>query len=106
MNRSAAPTGAWRWAVFLGALAGWLALCVAGGTAAWVRAEGRAAVAVFFLLVPASVAVVVLWPRGGGRRWQVAGVLGVAVLGRLAFWPHPPSDDIHRYLWEGKLVRA
>lgn len=101
-----APRGGWRWAAFLGALAVWLALCAAGGSAAWVREEGRATVAVFFLLVPASVAVVVFWPRGGGRRWQMAGVLGVAALGRLAFWPHPPGDDLNRYLWEGKLVRA
>lgn len=106
MSRGAWPDGGWRRGAFLGALTGWLALCVVGGSAAWVREDGRAALAVFFLLVPAGVAVVVLWPRGGPRRWQAAGLLGVAALGRLAFWPHPPGDDVNRYLWEGKLVRA
>jgi len=34
--------------------------------------------------------------------WSI--VLGLAVVLRLALLPAAPSDDIHRYLWEGKLV--
>lgn len=31
-------------------------------------------------------------------------LLGLALLCRLALLPHPPSDDVNRYLWEGRLV--
>ncbi|WP_124330837.1 glycosyltransferase [Desulfonema ishimotonii] len=32
-------------------------------------------------------------------------ILCLALLCRLALLPHPPSDDLSRYLWEGRLVR-
>lgn len=36
------------------------------------------------------------------NRWSI---IGGAVLLRLILLPAPVSDDVHRYLWEGKLVR-
>ncbi|MBC8126492.1 MAG: glycosyltransferase [Gloeobacteraceae cyanobacterium ES-bin-144] len=33
-------------------------------------------------------------------------ILGAAVLLRLLLWPAPVSDDVQRYLWEGKLVHS
>lgn len=33
-------------------------------------------------------------------------ILFLALLCRLALLPHPPSSDIFRYLWEGRLVHA
>jgi rSAM/selenodomain-associated transferase 2 len=33
-------------------------------------------------------------------------LIGLAVLARLALLPFPPSDDVSRYLWEGRLVLA
>lgn len=33
-------------------------------------------------------------------------ILGAALLVRMAFWGAPVSDDVNRYLWEGKIVAA
>ncbi|MGF1449209.1 MAG: glycosyltransferase [Opitutales bacterium] len=45
-----------------------------------------------------------LWPDGWNER-EAAWVLCVlAVAARALLWPHPPSDDLNRYLWEGQLV--
>jgi rSAM/selenodomain-associated transferase 2 len=33
-------------------------------------------------------------------------LIGLAILARLALLPFPPSDDVSRYLWEGRLVLA
>ena len=63
--------------------------------------------ATFFWLT-AAVAGVVLAARQLGRQpaSRVAGVLWVAAVLRLLLIPLPPSlsDDIHRYLWDGRVV--
>jgi len=49
---------------------------------------------VIFLLFPRlSPASASLW------------IVGIALLTRLVLIPHPPSDDVNRYLWEGRLIR-
>jgi len=46
-----------------------------------------------------------LWPDfAAPRRAMLALFLAAAAL-RAVLLPTPPSDDIHRYLWEGKLLR-
>lgn len=50
------------------------------------------------------LALLILFPRGLDRGPQRALILGCALLLRLALLPHEPSDDINRYLWEGRLV--
>lgn len=62
-----------------------------------------------FILLYAStwflhIAVLPLFPRGLSRRQRATLLLGLALVSRLALLPHPPSDDVHRYLWEGRLV--
>ncbi len=39
-------------------------------------------------------------------RTTVLLILGVSLLPRMILWPAPPSDDVHRYRWEGRLVWA
>lgn len=33
-------------------------------------------------------------------------LLGIALIARLLFLPMAPSDDVHRYLWEGRVLNA
>ncbi|MGF1483949.1 MAG: glycosyltransferase [Opitutales bacterium] len=46
-----------------------------------------------------------LWPEGLSERRSIAGLFVLAIVLRALLWPHPPSDDVNRYLWEGLLVR-
>ena len=45
------------------------------------------------------------WPKSwpAKSQWLLLTTLAVAV--RAFVWPLPVSDDVHRYLWEGRLVR-
>ncbi len=45
------------------------------------------------------------WPRTWPvrRQWMLLIALALAV--RAWVWPLPVSDDVHRYMWEGRLVR-
>lgn len=59
----------------------------------------------FFLLTGLLCPVLLLlFPRKGTERRRMALIFGFALLCRLALLPHPPSDDVNRYLWEGRLV--
>lgn len=66
-------------------------------------AEGVARVWIYFLLGLSGFALVFCWPRLTPKR-EVALLLLLGAVVRLALLPTAPSDDIHRYLWEGKLV--
>lgn len=85
---SSGDAGAWRLPLPL------LDRIPAGGTMLW-----------HLLLGIAGMAVTLLLPRGpaGPRRFAV--ILLVSLACRLALLPQPPSDDLYRYLWEGRLVR-
>lgn len=41
-----------------------------------------------------------------GRPWRMGLLVVVAVACRLAAFPATPSDDVHRYLWEGRVLAA
>ncbi|GIW70781.1 MAG: hypothetical protein KatS3mg102_0323 [Planctomycetota bacterium] len=77
---------------------GWLGLD-------WELPAGR-----FMLLFWAQwalcLAAVLLVPRRLAPRAEAALVLGLALGCRLLVLPHPHSDDVHRYLWEGRLFAA
>jgi len=65
-----------------------------------------ARVASFAGLGLAGLLAVFWFPDGLGRRGALAALWIPAVLLRIALLPAAPSDDVHRYLWEGKLVAA
>lgn len=52
------------------------------------------------------IGLVFLAPRWQSKSRELLCLLGLAAVLRIALLPAPPSDDIHRYLWEGKLVAA
>ena len=51
-----------------------------------------------------AIGLVLLTPRFKGARFAVGGIWIPAMLLRLALLPTGPSDDLNRYLWEGRLV--
>ena len=53
-----------------------------------------------------SLVVFLLYPRDLSAWKSRTFILGMAMVCRLALLPHEPSDDINRYLWEGKLLNA
>jgi len=48
--------------------------------------------------------LLLLFPRGLTDSQSRLLILSLALISRLALLPHEPSDDINRYLWEGRLV--
>lgn len=94
-----------RWLVLAGAAALLLAACVAAGQLPSAR-HAPGATAIAFAVV--FIAAIAVWlaalqapsPRTG---WLL---LAVALAARVALLPYPASDDIKRYLWEGRLVLA
>ncbi|NQT92369.1 MAG: glycosyltransferase [Lentisphaerae bacterium] len=62
-------------------------------------------VLLFSLMWFTALALLLLHPRNLRFRWTAATVMILAVAARLAMAPHSPSDDVNRYLWEGRLVR-
>ncbi|MFW5874065.1 MAG: glycosyltransferase [Verrucomicrobiota bacterium] len=58
----------------------------------------------FFLMGCFGLAAVFLHPVVSGRWGGVSAIWIPAILARLVLLPAAPSDDVNRYLWEGKLV--
>jgi hypothetical protein len=63
-------------------------------------------VAAYLALWTLSVSLFFLLPREFSTRSSIVLIVTVAVLSRLAFLPYPPSDDVNRYLWEGRVLAA
>lgn len=58
----------------------------------------------FFALGATMLGLASFSPHWKTGKTEAAALLILALLLRIALLPTPPSDDIHRYLWEGKLV--
>jgi len=97
--------GDWRRSLFLLATASLLVLSAAIGELQSIHGESEWRIIAFFLLLPIGLAVTFTWPRTGAPGVQAAGVLLLALVARLALFPHPVDSDVYRYLWEGRLVR-
>ena len=52
----------------------------------------------------AGLSLLLLLPRNRRSGVTAAWVLGLALLCRLLLMPHETSDDVNRYLWEGRLA--
>lgn len=58
----------------------------------------------FFAMGIGMLGMVFLAPAWRSRSREILLLFGLALVVRIALLPTPASDDIHRYLWEGKLV--
>jgi hypothetical protein len=67
------------------------------------RATGGFLLAWIAAFVPYAIAVRGVFKLGARLPFPI--VLGVALLLRLLVFPAAPSDDVNRYLWEGKVQR-
>ncbi|WP_373499184.1 glycosyltransferase, partial [Desulfococcus sp.] len=90
-------------------------LCLAGGRLGdigaasldfpgWTLPAGRA-ILLFAAMWAAGLAMLLLFPRGLTRRRRLLAILVPALLCRLFLLPLAPSDDLNRYLWEGRVVQ-
>jgi len=48
--------------------------------------------------------LLLLVPRSFSAKQKVLFIFALALLCRLALLPHDPSDDVNRYLWEGRVL--
>jgi hypothetical protein len=61
-------------------------------------------IVLFLVLWGLSLAAVLVFPRGWPFRRAAAAIVLLALATRLLLLGHPASDDVNRYLWEGRLV--
>lgn len=52
------------------------------------------------------IALTVVWPGNWSKKNSALALLFLALLARLLFLSQPPSDDVNRYLWEGKILAS
>lgn len=79
----------------------------ASGWAAWQVDDHNAGlfkIGGYFGVALCGFGAWLFWPGFRTPRLRMFVVLISAVLVRLAFWGMPVSDDVNRYLWEGRLV--
>ncbi len=92
----------------LGTLGGvFLAAALAAGI--WVDPLGDWRLFQVLFVVMAGCTAVVAWLVWSGRRLSVGGrgvLLTVGILAQVGFLFQAPSDDIYRYLWEGRVQLA
>jgi hypothetical protein len=60
----------------------------------------------FLAIWLSCLGTVLLLPRGLSRRRSATAILLLALGCRLLLLPHPHSDDLNRYIWEGTLLAA
>ncbi len=85
----------------------WLSLIIASSLC-WrvaqvssLQSDPELRVLLYFGIFLSHIGLIFLWPF---QKKEALWIFGVAVLLRVLLFPAPVSDDVHRYLWEGKLV--
>jgi hypothetical protein len=79
-----------RWIPFLIVAAGTACLCLAGGRFGRIGPRSGEFIALFC----------VTWVHGA------LAILAAALVCRLLLLPHPASDDVNRYVWEGRVLAS
>ena len=92
----------WRWVIWLGSF-----LLLLAAASLWSDLEkiqdGGASRSAYYALIWLGMLGMVFGFPALGRRKAFWLILGAAFLLRIAFWSAPVSDDVNRYLWEGRL---
>lgn len=96
-------TNSWRWLVWGSSIA--LLLVAAGLWSGLARIEdgGCQRIGYHSLIWLGMLGAVFALPKLS-RRGAFFLILGAAILVRIVFWAAPVSNDVNRYLWEGRLV--
>ena len=93
-----------RWAIWLVVNVTLLAVCITYGLVTTsFDAAGIERVLLGVSMGGLGLASVILFP-GGSQKKVIGLIILVSLLPRLALLPTAPSDDVNRYLWEGKLT--
>ena len=93
-----------RWAIWLVVNVALLAVCITYGLVTTsFDAAGIERVLLGVSMGGLGLASVILFP-GGSQKKVIGLIILVSLLPRLALLPTAPSDDVNRYLWEGKLT--
>ncbi len=85
-------------------LAAALLLCLTMGTLGYVGKRTFLFMALWAALWLAALILVVWTPRDWSTRRLALGLLLAGSLARLLFLPQQASDDVFRYIWEGRVV--
>ncbi len=79
-------------------------LCFQAGRIESLATEARALMLLYGAMVLVGVCAWAVFPNIQSRKSAILLILGVSAVSRILLHPFPFSDDVNRYLWEGKLV--
>lgn len=79
-------------------------LCIQAGRIEALTTDARPLMLLFGAMAVACVSAWALFPNTRSLKSAIFLVLGLSLISRLLLFPFPYSDDVNRYLWEGKLV--
>ncbi len=79
-------------------------LCFQAGRIEALTTHARPLMLLFGAMAIAGVLAWAVFPNTRSLKSAIFLILGLSVLSRLLLYPFPYSDDVNRYLWEGKLV--
>ena len=79
-------------------------LCLAGSLCGPIGRHAGRFVLLYAATWATAFALFTAVPAHWSRQRQVRWILLLAAACRLALIPHPVSDDVHRYLWEGRVT--
>lgn len=71
----------------------------------WFMLPGGKFILLFSITWFVCLIMLLTWPRGLSRTSSWILILIIALFCRLTLLPHEPSDDINRYLWEGRRIQ-
>jgi len=109
------------WIIFLSTALLFFALCLKGGFWGYIGEHplklpfgfflnesqivpGGRFILLFFLTWALCLLLIIVFPRNITIKRSFYLILFFSMLFRIALIPHEPSDDVNRYLWEGKLL--
>ena len=79
-------------------------LCFQAGQIEALTTHSRPLMLLFGAMATVGVLAWAVFPNTRTNKSAFILILGMALLTRLLLFPFPHSDDVNRYLWEGKLV--
>jgi len=81
-------------------------ICILPGTTpqnSFLLPAGRF-IALFSITWVISLLLFFFFPRQITQKKSILLIIGISIVCRIVLIPHEPSDDVNRYLWEGKLI--
>ena len=81
-----------------------LGITLGAGLTETLEKDATSLIYYYLAMAGSGIGVWAFFPDGLSQKRAVMLILGISVIARLLMAGFPTSDDVNRYLWEGKLL--